>query len=309
MTSILQNINSNIIRLNGLVIPLDIKFDQFRDKVENDLQMLRDSMDSLNHSISNLSTRLQEHKQQTAVELANLNISYQLENIKDDVTFIREQYKCGDHGWRRVAYLNMTDPSTTCPSGWQLTGYSKRTCGRVSTGDRTCDSATFPVSGGQYNRICGRITAYQWGQPDAFGNRGRSIDEAYACGLSMTHGTPRNHIWTFAAGESEGNHGTTHSCPCDSNRTITIPQFVGNDYFCESGINGPYPGNTFQPNDPLWDGEDCLPSSTCCSLHNPPYFVKQLPTSTTDDIEARICVDDPISGTNIAVELVELYVQ
>jgi len=27
-------------------------------------------------------------------------------------------------GWRRVVYLDMTDPSTTCPSGWQLTGYT-----------------------------------------------------------------------------------------------------------------------------------------------------------------------------------------
>ena len=208
-----------------------------------------------------------------------------------------------------VVYLNMIDPHTTCPSGWQLTGYSKRTCGRVSTGGNTCDSATFPVSGGQYNRICGKITAYQYGEPDAFGNTGRSIDQAYACGVSVTHGTPRNHIWTFAAGISESDTTSTHSCPCDSTATITIPQFVGNDYFCESGINGPYPGNIFHPNDPLWDGEDCLPSSTCCSLHNPPYFVKQLPTSTTDDIEARICVDDAISNSNIAVELVELYVQ
>ena len=70
----LQNINSNIIRLNGLVIPLDIKFNQFRGKVENDLQMMRDSMDSLNLSIS---TCLQEYKQQTAVELDNLSMSLQ----------------------------------------------------------------------------------------------------------------------------------------------------------------------------------------------------------------------------------------
>ena len=129
----------------------------------------------------------------------------------------------------------------------------------------------------------------------------------------MTHGTPRNHIWTFVAGGSEGDRGTEFSCPCDSTATITIPQFVGNDYFCESGINEKWDSNRhnyiFYSNDPLWDGEDCLPSSTCCSLHNPPYFVKQLPTSTTHNIEARICADDPIGTTNIAVELVELYVQ
>ena len=338
-------------------------------QVSNKLDTLNMTLNALNTTmntqinplVSNLTTCLHEHKEQTATELSHLqvsltsthskldtltnttasdhqqiidsipdvecldtqqtvrlheklqnNLTHQLENIKDDVTFIREQYNCGGHGWRRVAYLNMTNPHTTCPSGWQLTGYSKRTCGRVSTGLNTCDSATFPVSGGQYNIICGRITAYQYGGPDAFYNRGRSIDEAYSCGVSVTHGTPRNHIWTFAAGTSEGNRGSTLSCPCDSTRTITIPQFVGNDYFCESGINEPYNDhrhNMLHSNDTLWDGEDCLPSSTCCSLHNPPYFVKQLPNSTADDIEARICGDDPIQFNNIAVELVELYVQ
>ena len=88
----------------------------------------------------------------------------------------------------------------------------------------------------------------------------------------MTHGTPRNHIWTFAAGVSEGDRESTHSCPCDSTVTIPISQFVGNDYFCESGINEPWDGSRHYillSNDPLWDGEDCLPSSTCCSLHSP----------------------------------------
>jgi len=52
-----------------------------------------------------------------------------------------------------------------------------------------------------------------------------------------------------------------------------------------------------------------LSSSTCCSLYNPPYFVKQLPTPTTDDIEARICLYAAKQYENIAVDLIELYVQ
>ena len=362
VTTMLQNIASSIIRLNGLVVPLDIKFDQFREKVDNDLQMLRDSMDSLNHSISNLSTCLQEHKQQTATELSHLqtpltsthskldtltnttasdhqqiidnmtdvecmdtqqnvqlhqnlqhNLTQQLETIKDYVGSL-PVYTCGGTGgWRRVVYLDMTDSHTTCPSGWQLTGYSKRTCGRVSTGSFTCDSATFPVSGGQYSRVCGRVKAYQYGGPDAFAayhNRYvTTIDGAYVSGVSVTHGTPRYHIWTFANGAAEIPIYSS-TCPCDTNVTIRVPPFVGNDYFCESGLNGPWDGRSIlRPNDPLWDGEDCLPSSTCCSLHNPPYFVKQLPTSTTDDIEARICLFELSLYDNIAVELVELYVQ
>ena len=40
------------------------------------------------------------------------------------------------------------------------------------------------------------------------------------------------------------------------------------------------------------------------SFNNPPYFTKQLPCPTTDDIEARICHYEDAS-----IELIELYVQ
>ena len=67
-----------------------------------------------------------------------------------------------------MVYLDMTDPNTNCPSGWQLTSYSNTTCGRVNTGYLTCDSVTFPVSGGDYTRVCGRIKGYQYRDTDAF---------------------------------------------------------------------------------------------------------------------------------------------
>ena len=245
------------------------------------------------------------------------NLTHQLQDIQRDVTNILGPYTCGGTGgWRRVVYLNMTDPSTTCPSGWNMTGYSKRTCGRASHGSNTHDSVTFPVSGGEYSRVCGRIKAYQWGTTDGFqryhDEAVNNIDGAYVDGTSVTHSRPRQHIWTFAAGLSEGNPTRSTACPCDTTATISTPPFMGNDYFCESGVNEPWDWGrhvTLHPNDPLWDGENCLSSSTCCSLHNPPYFVKQLPTPTADDIEARICLDEPSSNENIAVELVELYVQ
>ena len=39
------------------------------------------------------------------------------------------------------------------------------------------------------------------------------------------------------------------------------------------------------------------------------YFVKELPASTTDNIEARICLGQQYKDEDIAVDLVELYVQ
>ena len=140
-----------------------------------------------------------------------------------------------------------------------------------------------------------------------------TIDSAYVDGVSVIHGSPQQHIWTFAAGRSEGNPTWTLSCPCDASIDIRVPPFVGEDDFCESGVNEAWGGfrhlYTFHSNDTLWDGEDCLPSSTCCSQHNPPYFIKQLPTPTTDDTEARMCLHNSATYGNIAVELVELYVQ
>ena len=208
-----------------------------------------------------------------------------------------------------MVYLNFTDPNTTCPSGWRLTNHSKRACGKNTSTD--CDSVTFPVSGGDYARVCGRIIGSQFWDPGAFGEYHSgyvtTIDGLYVTGVSLTHGSPRQHIWTFAAGRSE-YHNEDDSCPCDVTIDITIPPFVGGDYFCESGRNSNSgPSGIFYSDDPLWDGDGCTASSTCCSFNNPPYFTKQLPSPTTDDIEARLCQQDSAGDTPI--EFIELYVQ
>ena len=208
-----------------------------------------------------------------------------------------------------MVYLDMRDPNTNCPTGWRLIPYSKRTCGKVIISGLSCDSVFFPVTGGHYNRVCGTIRAYQYGRTDAFeayhDGSVTTIDGAYVAGVSLTHGTPRQHIWTFAAGGGENRPTMDDSCPCDATINIDIPPFVGQDYFCESGVNSGF-ATGFHPDDPLWDGEGCSSTSTCCELNNPPYFIKQLSSPTTDDIEARICQLDIFDDTPI--EFIELYV-
>ena len=39
----------------------------------------------------------------------------------------------GTLGWSRIIFINMTDTSYNCPTGLNLTSYSKRTCGRSHT--------------------------------------------------------------------------------------------------------------------------------------------------------------------------------
>ena len=147
---------------------------------------------------------------------------------------------CGGPGWRRVAFINMADPNQDCPQGLSLTGFSIRSCGRAHTGYTNCSSVMFPVDGPQYSRVCGRATTYRWGENYAFYSyhtTRQTIDSHYVDGLSLTHGSPRTHIWTFASGLFSGTSGDSHPkfrCPCDPGNTHGSPPFVGNDYFCDS---------------------------------------------------------------------------
>ena len=219
----------------------------------------------------------------------------------------------GTPGWRRITFINMTDTSYNCPTGLNLTSYSKRTCGRSHT-NSGCSSTTFSVGGLPYSRVCGRIRGYQFGATTGLFNRfNEDIDGYYVEGVSLTHGAAgsRQHIWTFAAGLSEVTTIYPNSgCPCDTAPYSVVPAFVGNDYFCESGLHSEWMHNfVLYPNDVLWDGQDCTSTSTCCQLNNPPWFTKNLLTNTTDDIELRICVEYTPSTEDVPLELIELYVQ
>ena len=220
---------------------------------------------------------------------------------------------CGGLGWRRAAYLNMSDPTQTCPPAWELITTPRRSCARPSSArDRVCYSAMFP-QGNQYSQICGIIVGYQIGQPQAFvASQPPSqvtIDNQYVDGVSLTYGNPRQHIWTFANALDENPIQDIFKCPCATVTPIHIPPFVGNDYFCETGVP---PGQrwsyTFYADDPLWDGHGCGPTSACeCTFNNPPWFCKQLPQSTNADLEIRLCSAHRAAIENTPIELIEIY--
>ena len=224
--------------------------------------------------------------------------------------------RCGGLGWRKVAFIDMTNTSQNCPQGLTLTSYSKRSCGRTHIYGQAWSSVTFPVGGGQYSRVCGRAKAYHYGLLHSFygyNSHSRGINAQYVDGLSFTHGTPRTHIWTFAAGYYQGISGDTEHrnvrCSCNPGNTYGSPPFVGNDYFCESGVSSrsAVGRNIFYPDDPLWDGQGCIHDNPCCSLNKPPWFKKTLPTPTTNDIEMRLCMNNDAYSANIALEQMELY--
>ena len=302
------------------------------ETVKGDVKSMKSDVDSIKSELENATETTEQNMETVKSNLTGLYVKLeQVQQICSDTELPPSEthptptplpsepndpgHTCnGTSGWKRVAYLNMTDISHHCPTGWGNTSYSRRTCGRASTRPRTCDSAIFPVGGMEYTRVCGRVVGYQFGGISAFLRSSHNIESHYVNGLSLTHGSAgsREHIWTFAGGLAESNtRYSSHMCPCDGG-TAPVLEFIDNDYFCESGINGPWIDSQwiFHPNDQLWDGMDCLPTSSCCTLNDPPYFIKDIGNSTTDDIEARICSTYAYrQHYDVAIELVELYVQ
>ena len=117
-------------------------------------------------------------------------------------------------------------------------------------------------SGGHYNKVYGWASGYQRGSPDGF--RRITDDFDYFDGLSITHGNPRQHIWTYAVGVT--GSGTYHSnCPCADFSGVNSLSFVGSNYYCESGANSSWSTNLYYMSDVLWDGAGCSTGNNCCS--------------------------------------------
>ena len=211
-------------------------------------------------------------------------------------------------GWMRVAYLNMTDSSEKCPDGFRLYNENGvRACGRPVSSGGSCVGITLPSGNIEYCQVCGKVIGYQDGSPD--GTVGSNINGYYIDGISLTHGSPRKHIWSFIGGFYE-NHSPS-KCPCGTSGASNAPQFVGTDYYCESGNPNSYSqGDILYPNDPLWDGKGCgSVEGPCCTRSCIPWFHKQLGYSTTDSIEMRLCCDEGTSNEDVPFNLVEIYVK
>ena len=125
---------------------LDSKLNSMSTSIASDFNGVSTDLNGISDDISN---KIDDHAALTAAKLTNIE-----ELLSEGVG----PYTCGGTGgWRRAVYLDMTDLTTNCPSGWALT---KRTCGRSTDGQGTCDSAYFPVIGGGYSAVCGMIKAY-----------------------------------------------------------------------------------------------------------------------------------------------------
>ena len=222
----------------------------------------------------------------------------------------------GEGGWTRVAFLNITKLSSQCPHNFTLvTVNGIRFCIRVHEDCCTLPSDTFGIT---YSQVCGYVRGYSHRSPDAFGEvpdfGGRTANQSlganYVDGVSITYGTPPNHVWTYAAGFSEnGTDNPIFNCPCNSNIMAPVPSYVGDDYYCEAGGIA-FTSSQWFTDDPLWDGEKCRGTEgPCCNHTALPWFMKRLSAQTLSSIEVRLCVDQAIGDENIGLERLEVFVK
>lgn len=253
------------------------------------------------------------------LEALNATLQAQLKTVCDKciVPGNSQPTKCGKPGnWRRVAFLD-TGKGDTCPTGLTTRvnpkNKTQKACGRtINIG---CNSVFFNTDG-EYTDVCGRVGGYQFGwtqgfEPNLYTSPKPTIEDTYVGGISITYGSPRKHLWTYAAGIAETGSGD-FQCPCsypDYNMAL-VPDFVGNNYYCESGQQelafGEEDGPTIYWDDPLWDGKGCTVSQNkCCERFG--WFHREIP-QTSEDIEVRICEDHVSSGTDTLLSEVEIWV-
>ena len=202
-----------------------------------------------------------------------------------------------------------------------------RTC-RRSTDGASCDSVFISSLDIQYTEICGRVVGYQYASIDAIQSPDSSyrkdINKYYVDGVSITRGTPRQHVWTFIASLNQiGAFDYSAQCPCHagcggnicSPQWVRVQSFIGNDWYCESGNHDrdTWNGKSYM-SDPLWDGNDCLPDEYACCAQKTgqppqPWFHKVITGGTKDHLEIRICADEDKGNEGVLVTTYELYIK
>uniref|UniRef100_A0A1X7SKU5 Fibrinogen C-terminal domain-containing protein n=2 Tax=Amphimedon queenslandica TaxID=400682 RepID=A0A1X7SKU5_AMPQE len=278
----------------------------------NDILLLVEDLIMLHNDSSSFSpipTSCQEIKDKQPNSPSGVYLLKTATNGTQNVYCNMEELCGSGGGWTRLAYLDMTDATQNCPSGFRLyQSGGVRACGRPSVGCSA--SIQFPSNGISYSQICGRVTGYHYGGPDAF-DEVVNISAKYVDGVSITHGSSRQHVWTLMAGYSELSNGATisASCPCNTGSTRSVPPSVGDNYFCESGNPNTFPSVVLYNTDPLWDGQGCGGAEgPCCNVPGIPWFHRDYGSNTTTDyIELRACADG--TDEDSPVSYYEIYVK
>ena len=276
------------------------------DTVLNEEELDRVTTSLQNSILGNVSTTVSQAIDTVMSELKAMNTTLNILNSKFYST------KCGIFAhWTRIAYFDTTR-GDVCPTGLRTvtktsTSTRQTACGRSA--NHGCTSLHFSPNG-NYTNVCGRVRGYQYYSPEAFNTVIKSIDSSYLHGVSITHGTPRTHLWSYVAGLTEQHSTTVNRCPCarpDPTDRSGVPSFVGEDFYCESGFSGSNAENRIAWEDPLWDGQGCYSSGNqCCNRYG--WFHREIPASF-DNIEVRWCADARYTNNeDVLTDQLEIWV-
>ena len=230
------------------------------------------------------------------------------------------ELECGGYkgGWMRIADLD-TSRGDGCGLGeWRRITtpdnnplYPSIPVCRAQLSDAGCYSTNYSISGVKYSKICGKARGYHRGTPEALNGvvGTHNIDGPYVDGISITLGQPRKHVWTYAMGYSDNGDFPSFNCPCASTPGVNAATFVQNNYYCESASENASRGN-YYTNEPLWDGDGCTgANNTCCTNVGLPWFYRQFPIAQEEDIEVRMCYDEPYANEGAFLDQLQLFVQ
>jgi hypothetical protein len=108
---------------------LDIRPYSLDQLMSSDFNGVKTELSGVSNTANRLRDKMEKHDAQMATALMETN-----RNLSQKILDKSGGFECGGtRGWRCTVYLDMKDANTDCPSGWQLTGYSKRTCSQIST--------------------------------------------------------------------------------------------------------------------------------------------------------------------------------
>jgi len=201
---------------------------------------------------------------------------YNIRNFDGTYTQAFCQLNCSNpfQGWRRLAYLDLNSSlASTCPQGF-VSRDNPSACIRNSS-TPGCSSVIYHNHNlSTYSKVIGRVHVIPYHTPDGYVKFGDdrpnmpTIDQNYVDGVSITYGTPRQHIWTVTFSLTE----MANSCStCILNR----PSFFCSHYSCEELVpsNSPFDHTHRQ----------CEGKAE--------FFYRELPQATMDDLELRVCRD------------------
>uniref|UniRef100_A0A1X7UV80 Uncharacterized protein n=1 Tax=Amphimedon queenslandica TaxID=400682 RepID=A0A1X7UV80_AMPQE len=278
--------------------------------VVNDILLIAQELLVLHNESTALPTSCKEIKERQPLSPSGLYLLADVNNATY-AAYCNMGTLCDSEGdWTRLAYLDMSVATQNCPFGFRLyQSGGVRACGRPITNTGSCVSVQFPSNGISYSQICGRVTGHSYLTTDAvhvpYGTNHNNLNGDYVDGVSITRGSPRQHVWTLMAnGDDILVAQGQNNCPCINGSTQVPQSFVGSHYFCEGAGGGNW-------NDLLWDGKDCSFEETlCCSAPGLPWFHRDYGnTTTTDYIELRVCADQGTHNEDAPVSFYEIYIK